>query len=326
MSRLSILEPHIQRQGFLLLDGGLATELEAAGHDLSDALWSARLLLDDPGSIVRVHRRYLEAGADCIITASYQATVAGFMARGLNLDRAEALLLSAVTLAEGARDAFWSSSANRAGRLQPLVAASVGPYGAYLADGSEYRGEYGLSIDELVSFHRPRWHLLAGSSADLLACETIPSAMEVHAIANLARETPEAPIWVSLSCRDERHINDGTPIAEAVAPLLSLPQVVALGVNCTAPGYVIGLLSALAATTEKPLLAYPNSGERYDAEGNCWVGTSAPVEFGQEAKVWYSAGARLIGGCCRTGPAHIRQMRRALMEAKPAPTTSAARG
>ncbi len=301
-----------------MLDGGLATELEAAGHELSDALWSARLLVDDPGSIERVHRAYLDAGADCIITASYQATTAGFMARGLSLNQAETLLSSAVTLAEQARDDFWSQPANRHNRLRPLVAASVGPFGAYLADGSEYRGDYGLSVEELVTFHRPRWRLLVESNADLLACETIPSALEVRAIAELAQETPVTPLWVSMSCRDDRHINDGTPIVEAVSPLLSLPQVVAIGVNCTAPGYVAGLLAALAATTDKPLLAYPNSGERYDADNNCWLGISAPIEFGREARAWYQAGARLIGGCCRTGPAHIRQMRDALATFVPA--------
>ncbi len=309
-----------------MLDGGLATELEAAGHDLSDSLWSARLLLDDPGAIARVHSAYLEAGADCIITASYQATVAGFMAKGLTAERAGALLLSAITLAEEARDTYWSIQQNRQDRLRPLVAASVGPYGAFLADGSEYRGEYGLTVDELVAIHRPRWHLLAQSRADLLACETIPSALEVQAIARLLQETPEWPAWISLSCRDAEHINDGTRIVEAVAPLLPLPQVVAIGVNCTAPRYVSDLLGVLAEVTDKPLLAYPNSGERYDAANNCWLGTSDAVEFGQEAPAWYEAGARLIGGCCRTGPAHIRQMRSALAASLATAAVAEARG
>ena len=237
----SPIAPFLAQQGVLILDGGLATELEMRGHDLRDSLWSAKLLLNEPEAIQQVHFDYLQAGADCIISASYQATIAGFMQRGLSQAQAVDLLQLSVQLTVAARDDFWhgvENQQNQQARLRPIVAASIGPYGAYLADGSEYSGEYGLTEEALVAFHRQRWHILAATEADLLACETIPSHIEVRALARLLIETPQRYAWFSFSCRDGKHISDGTPLADVVVPLADMTQVAALGINCTPPQHL----------------------------------------------------------------------------------------
>jgi len=302
------IQPFLDFQDALILDGGLATELEARGCDLSDDLWSARLLLDNPDIIRQVHLDYYWAGADCGISASYQATIPALMARGLSETQAVDLIRLSVRLVMEARDQFWADPANRARRLRPIVAASVGPYGAALADGSEYTGNYGLNEDELVAWHRRRWRILTGSGADILACETIPSHSEARALARLAAETPEMPLWMSFSCRDGRSLNDGTPIAQAAAFLDSVEQVVAVGVNCTPPRFIPSLIRELRAATTRSIVVYPNSGETYDPARKIWLGQSVPAEFGTFSREWRKEGAALIGGCCRTTPAHIRQI------------------
>lgn len=311
-SVINPLVPFLEQQGFLLLDGGLATELERYGYDLNDPLWSARLLLEKPQAIQRVHRDYLQAGADCLIAASYQATIPGFVRQGLGKEAAAALLLKAVIIAIEVREQFWAEGKNRVGRLRPQIAASIGPYGAYLANGAEYTGDYDLDEAGLLTFHRERWHILAQSGADLLACETIPSATEARVLTHLMQETPYMPLWVSFSCQDGERINDGTLLTEAVRPLLALPQVIALGINCTAPSYIPSLISHLKTVTDKPIVVYPNSGETYDARRKCWLGMTAADEFAAASQSWYTLGARLIGGCCRTGPDHIRHIRQKL--------------
>ncbi|WP_405084551.1 homocysteine S-methyltransferase [Microbispora sp. NBC_01389] len=277
----------------VVLDGGLATHLESLGCDLSDDLWSARLLADDPGVVRRAHLDYFRAGADVATTASYQASVPGFVRHGLSPREARDLVRLSVTLAVQARD--------EAGH--GLVAASVGPYGAYLADGSEYTGDYDLDEDGLAEWHRERFGLLAEAGADLLACETIPSRAEALALARLLRETPSVRAWVAFSCRDGEHVSDGTPFEECIAIFAGLPQVVAVGVNCTAPRFVPELVGRGAA------VVYPNSGESWDAANRRWLGLADPVEFGGAAAGWVSRGAQYVGGCCRTTPAHIREIR-----------------
>ena len=303
------LLPFIQQNGAFILDGGLATELEAWGCNLGDALWSARLLRDDPHIIRRVHLAYYQAGADCAITASYQATIPGFMAQGMTEAEAVRLLNLAVQLAVQARDEFWAEAANRVGRIRPLVAASVGPYGAYLADGSEYRGDYDLDEAGLRAWHAPRWQLLAAAGADLLACETLPSLAEAKALATLLTQSPDRLAWFSFSCRDGQHISDGTPIAECAAYLDQFPQAAAIGVNCTAPRFIPDLIREIFQVTQKPIIVYPNSGETYDVERKHWFGESVPAEFGTFSREWRKLGASGLGGCCRTRPAHIRQIR-----------------
>ncbi|GAA2279962.1 homocysteine S-methyltransferase [Nonomuraea roseoviolacea subsp. roseoviolacea] len=281
----------------LVLDGGLATHLEALGADLSDELWSARLLMEDPDLIRRVHADYFAAGANVATTASYQASIPGFLRRGASVAQAEHLIRLSVELAAQARDEAGGG----------LVAASVGPYGAYLANGAEYTGDYDLGEEGLLAWHRPRWEILASAGADLLACETIPSYAEARALARLLKETPGLKAWVSFSCRDGEHISDGTPIREAAALFTGDPQVVAVGANCTAPRHVPGVIAALSGGL--PVVVYPNSGETWDAANRRWLGLTDPVEYGQAAKEWERAGASLIGGCCRTTPDHIRQIR-----------------
>lgn len=292
----------------LVLDGALATELEARGCDLRDPLWSARVLIEAPELIRAVHADYFAAGADCAITASYQATFAGFARRGLSEQQSAALMRLAVQLAAEARDAFWANEANRAGRPRPLVAASVGPYGAYLADGSEYSGDYELSEDELIEFHRPRLAELVAAGPDLLACETIPCMAEARALVRLLAEFPEQRAWVSFSARDGAHTCHGEPIGACAAWLDQCPQVVAIGVNCSAPRHIADLVRAIRAATHKPIVVYPNSGERYSAAENAWDGRGEADDLAQQARLWQACGAQLIGGCCRTTPAQIRAL------------------
>jgi homocysteine S-methyltransferase len=269
------------------------------------------VLRDAPEAIASVHRSYLEAGADVITTASYQATFAGFAREGLSHAEAGALIQRSVDLALAARDAHERSARVSAGPRR-LVAASIGPYGAFLADGAEYTGAYDRDEAGLVEFHRERLHLLARSGADLLACETLPSLTEGRALARLLEEAPGIPAWLSFSCRDEAHISDGTPFAECIRALEAHPRIVALGVNCSNPRHVEPLLRSAAALTAKPLVAYPNSGELYDASKRSWRGAASSEDWGASGLRWRAAGARLIGGCCRTGPGHIRALRAAL--------------
>ncbi|MGD8320851.1 MAG: homocysteine S-methyltransferase [Gemmatimonadota bacterium] len=302
------------RQGVVILDGGLATALESLGHDLDDPLWSARVLLDAPESVQRVHQAYLAAGADCIATVTYQATFEGFRRRGLSDGEAEALFLRAVALAVEARDAFWADVSNRRGREKPMVAASIGPYGAFLADGSEYTGRYDLDEDGLVSWHRRRWHLLAGTEVDLMACETLPSLAEGRALLRLLEETPDRWAWLSFQCADERHLADGSLLADAARACEGVEQVAAVGVNCVAPRLVAPLLQAAREGTTRPLVAYPNSGEVYDASSRTWRPGVPGGDLVGKASAWRARGATVLGGCCRTGPGTIAALRRSLLD------------
>ncbi|MFD8563200.1 homocysteine S-methyltransferase [Streptosporangium canum] len=279
----------------VILDGGLATHLEALGADLRDELWSAKLLLENPSVIRQAHLDYFAAGAEVATTASYQASIPAFVRRGLSAREAEELIVLSVRLAAEARDSHGTGT----------VAASVGPYGAYLANGAEYTGDYDLDEDGLADWHRDRWHILAGSGADLLACETIPSYAEARALGRLLAETPGTRAWVSFSCRDGEHINDGTPLKDAAALFAGDPQVIAVGVNCTAPRHIPSLIGRIEG---KPVMVYPNSGETWDAANRRWLGLADPAEFGAAAAGWHAAGAAFVGGCCRTTPEHIRQI------------------
>lgn len=306
--------PEMERP--LVLDGGLATELEARGVDLTGPLWSARLLLENPRLIRDVHDAYLRAGADCIVTASYQATIPGFTSSGLTEANARQALVRSVTLAVEARDAFWMEERNRKGRIRPFVAASVGPYGAYLANGAEYTGDYDLDDRGVYRFHAPRFRLLAGAGADLLACETIPSRAETLALFRLFRETPEAQGWISWSCADGAHLRDGTPIGEVAALANGTPGVLAVGVNCTEPAHITPLIERMRRMTDLPLVVYPNSGERYDPRTGRWQPGGGRPDLAALAVEWVGAGARIVGGCCRTTPADIAAIRSAIDSAR----------
>jgi homocysteine S-methyltransferase len=310
---MSPLQPILERQGFVMLDGGLATEMERRGADLDHFLWSARMLAELPDLVRRVHYDYLAAGADVIATATYQASFDGFERAGFGGPEAERLMRLAVELATQARDAFWSDPANRADRLRPLVAASIGPYGACLHDGSEYHGNYAVGPREISDFHRPRLDVLADTGADLLAFETIPSQQEAELLLELIGDYPGYSGWLSFSCRNGSQVSHGEPFADCAALADGVEQISAVGVNCTAPEYVSSLLEC-ARVVAKPLMAYPNSGEHWVAENNTWAGQGAQ---GLTPLDWYRRGARLLGGCCRTGPEDIRRMRAELVKLGP---------
>lgn len=290
----------------LVLDGAMATELERRGANLRDNLWSAKILMENPDLIRQVHADYYAAGADIAITASYQATFAGFATRGLDADAAAALMRLSVQLACAARDAFWAAYGGPVARPRPLVAASVGPYGAYLANGAEYTGDYGISRQELKAFHGPRLAVLAESGADLLACETIPSLEEAEVLVELLEEVGSMPAWLSFSCADGERLNHGERFSEAVALANRCEQVVAVGVNCTPPRFLQPLLEGGRTLARKPFVVYPNRGEGWDAVNHCWLPLDEPLDFAALARTWRAAGARLFGGCCRTTPDDIR--------------------
>lgn len=280
-------------RGPLVLDGGLSNQLEAQGCDLSDELWTARLLRDDPEQVEAAHAAYVRAGAQVLITGSYQASFEGFERAGADRREAAALFRRSVELARAAAD--------RA--PEPVwVAASVGPYGAVRADGGEYRGRYGLSVRELADFHRPRIEALAGAGPDVLALETVPDADEAQALLE-ASEGCGVPVWLSCTAAGER-TRAGRPLSEAFALAAGRDQVVAVGVNCCAPEDADSAVEAAAAVTGKPAVAYPNSGERWDGRG--WHGPRSWTAA--RAAGWVERGARLVGGCCRVGPDLIAEL------------------
>ena len=283
-----------------VLDGGLATELEANGHDLSDRLWSARLLLTDPGAIEAAHLAYYRAGARVATTASYQASIEGFASTGLDREAALRLIASSVEIAGRARDRYRAES----GDDRPLlVAGSVGPYGAMLADGSEYRGDYDPGATALADFHRPRIEALVAAGADVLAFETIPTVREAEVLVGLLDEV-DVPVWLSYSCRDGRSTSAGEPIEAAVA-IGDHPRVIAVGVNCTAPRHLPALLAAARGATDAPLIAYPNGGERWDPAGRRWLADAGGAYDPAAVASWAELGATWLGGCCGTGPSDI---------------------
>jgi homocysteine S-methyltransferase len=303
----------IAHQGVMVLDGGLATALEARGCDLDDDLWSAKVLLEAPDVIRQVHRDFLAAGANCIATTTYQATIPGFRKRGLTEREGVELLRQSVRLAVEARDEFWSEPGNHRGRLRPIVAASIGPYGAYLADGSEYTGDYDIDEDELYTFHLKRWHVLAESEADLIACETIPSRSEARMLLRLLRNTPGRWIWISFSCGDGTHVSDGSDLADAARECDAEPGVAAVGINCTSPDLISSLIREIRTATDKPVIVYPNSGEGYDAAAKSWVGAPRAIDWRQASLQWTEEGAMAVGGCCRVSPEEIATIRQALL-------------
>ena len=287
-----------------ILDGGMASELEYIGADISGPLWSARVLEDAPEKIVAVHRAYIEAGAEVIETASYQVSRRGYVEVGLDPKRADAALLRSVALAREAAAAFPDR--------RILIAASLGPYGAALHNGAEYHGNYDCTFADLVEFHRDRIDVLAAAapaeSPDLLAFETLPSLAEAEAIGQALAPHPELDAWFSFTCRDEEHVGHGELLRQCAAAVAGFPQTVAIGVNCTHPSLIAGLIAELRAASDKPIVVYPNSGEGWDAQNRCWTGNGDPAAYGSNAAQWRKAGAQIIGGCCRTRPAHVREV------------------
>jgi homocysteine S-methyltransferase len=297
----------LDREGPVILDGGLATQLESMGFDISGELWSAALLVSEPRAIVDAHRAYLDAGAECIISASYQASRAGFISQGHSAKEADRLIASAVELARAARDEYLSENPDC--RYQPVVAASIGPYGATLQDGSEYTGDYDVSNRELRDFHQSRLELLDTCGADVLAVETIPNIREAEILCDLLEDVSTLA-WVSFACRDERNISDGSRLREAAGLFSDHSRVSAVGVNCTPPEFILALIEEVkAAAPDKAIVVYPNSGETYHADDKSWSGHACDLDSDFNVSAWHAAGAKLIGGCCRTGPQDIARIR-----------------
>ena len=294
----------------MVLDGGLATELERRGYDVSGPLWSAEVLRTAPEAIEQLHYDYFAAGACCAISSSYQASYEGFATLGLGTDETTALLRRSVELAQAARARYRRD--HPADRRKLYVAASIGPYGATAHDGAEYRGDYGLPVEQLIAFHAQRFEVLATSGADFLACETIPLLDEARALAALLARYSDANAWMSFTSADGLHTAHGEPLADCARLLDRVPNVIAIGVNCVRPEIVGDAIRTLRQGTGKAIVVYPNSGERWDGRTHEWGGTRDDVSLAALAPQWIKAGAQMIGGCCRIGPGEIAALAAAL--------------
>jgi len=293
----------------LILDGGLSNVLESFGCDLNQELWSAKMLIDQPELIKRAHLAYLEAGAQCITSSSYQATLSGFERIGLNRSDATKMMIKSIELADEARSVFIKKN-NQSESI--FLAASIGPYGAFLADGSEYRGDYRISDNELRQFHAEKIHILESTNVDFLAFETIPSLQEIQILSELISQSKKQ-CWISFSCRDSEFLNDGSKIIDALKICSSTNNLFALGVNCTAPKYISSIVKKIRPLVQaKKIIIYPNSGEIYLPESKSWKGISDPDIFQKMASEWLDLGVDIIGGCCRIGPDHITKLSQSL--------------
>lgn len=301
------LESLLEESGIMIIDGSMSTALEHLGCRLNDSLWTARVMVEQPELVRQVHTDYFRAGADCGITCSYQATIPGLTAAGYSVGEAEAVITRSVEVFLEARQTWWDAEGRAAGRLWPLCLGAVGPYGAYLADGSEYRGNYGVSPEALREFHQRRMELLWEAGSDLLLLETQPSLTEALIEADIA-EGMGADYWISFSCRDGRHIWEGDLLRHCAAVLRQdHPHLKMLGVNCTAPQFVEQLIGELKAGCDLPVAVYPNSGEEYDPATKTWHGKQEGPSFGEYTLRWLRAGATAVGGCCRTAGRHIQE-------------------
>lgn len=313
----------LEKNGVMLIDGSMGSGLEALGADLNNKLWTACVLAEDPEKVKKVHLNYFRAGADCGITCSYQATIPGLMDNGFSREEAEQLIKRSVEIFINARDEWWESEGKAAGRAYPMCLAGVGPYGAYLADGSEYTGNYNISDEELDKFHRHRVELLSEAGADIILFETQPSLKEVLIEADIAEEL-NLDYWVSFSCMDGKHTNKGELISECAKTLSKdHPHLKMIGVNCTKPEYIVSLIGELKKGTSLPIAVYPNSGETYDPATKTWTSTQGSLDFSEYALQYMMAGASAVGGCCTTVDKHIRQVAEArekyLAKGKPVP-------
>ena len=297
--------------GIMVIDGSMSTALENMGLDLNHRLWTAKALAENPELVKQVHINYFRAGADCGITCSYQASMPGLMSCGYSEKESEALIRRSVELFLEARDEWWEKEGRTAGRVWPLCLAGMGPYGAYLADGSEYTGAYQVSDDELYAFHARRAGLLLDAGADILLFETQPSLHEALLEARIAEEMG-VDYWISFSCRDGKHNGKGEPVAECAAALSQdHPHLKMIGVNCTKPEYIESLIRCLRSGTELPIAVYPNSGEVYDPVTKTWTHAGGDLDFGTYALRYMAAGASAVGGCCTTVEKHICQVAQA---------------
>ena len=304
------IKPLLEQKKHMIIDGALASELQRRGCDLNDSLWSAKVLIEQPELIQQVHYDYFKAGADCAITASYQATPMGFAQKGIELEESIKLIKTSVKLAQQAKMQYLNDIKQDKALL---IAGSVGPYGAYLANGSEYTGDYQLSESEFIAFHKDRVTALIDAGVDILACETMPSFLEIKALVKLIQQFPMVNCWFSLTLKDQQHISDGTPLTEVIEYLNSIEQIVSVGINCIALEKVTPALEVLSKLTSKPLIVYPNSGEQYDPTTKQWhKNHHHNCTFANQLDTWIKLGAKLIGGCCQTTPEDIVEIHQLL--------------
>lgn len=304
------IKPILEQKKHMIIDGALASELQRRGCDLNDSLWSAKVLIEQPELIQQVHYDYFKAGADCAITASYQATAMGFAQKGIELEESIKLIKTSVKLAQQAKMQYLNDIKQDKALL---IAGSVGPYGAYLANGSEYTGDYQLSESEFIAFHKDRVTALIDAGVDILACETMPSFLEIKALVKLIQQFPMVNCWFSLTLKDQQHISDGTPLTEVIEYLNSIEQIVSVGINCIALEKVTPALGVLSKLTSKPLIVYPNSGEEYDPTTKQWhKNHHHNCTFANQLDTWIKLGAKLIGGCCQTTPEDIVEIHQLL--------------
>ena len=304
----------LEKQDVLILHGALGTELEALGYDISGKLWSAKYLLEEPSIIQDIHETYIAAGADLVTTSSYQATLPGLQEAGLSEAEARAIIAQTVALAKDARDKAWQSLSEdeKSKRPYPLISGDVGPYAAYLANGSEYTGDYGkISKEELKDFHRPRIAILLKQGVDLLALETIPNALEAAALVELlAEEFPQVEAYISFTIQESSSISDGTSLEAMVELVDTSKQILALGINCSSPLLFDTALEKLASLTNKYLVTYPNSGEVYDGQTQTWKPKDVTAKnLREHSQAWHEQfQVKILGGCCRTRPNDIKAL------------------
>ena len=291
----------------MVVDGSMSSALEALGCNLSNKLWTATVLIENPELVKEVHKYYFRAGANCGITCSYQASIPGLMAVGYSEKEAEDYIRLSVKLFLEARDEWWEEEGKKANCTYPICLASVGPYGAYLADGSEYKGHYHVSDEQLYHFHKRRMELLLEAGAEVLLCETDPSLPEALIEAKICEEL-NADFIISFSCRDGLHTYEGQSIITCAESLKDFPHLKMIGINCTYPTYIESLITALKSATDLPIIVYPNSGEVYDPKTKTWSKGKEDVSFEDYAYLWFKCGAKAVGGCCTTVDKHIKQV------------------
>ena len=309
MDQRGSIQEILRQNRIMVIDGSMSTALEKLGANLNSRLWTAKALEVSPELVRQVHLDYFRAGADCGITCSYQATIPGLMENGCTQEEAEQLIARSVQLFREAREQWWEEEGEKQGRAWPLCLAGIGPYGAYLADGSEYRGHYGVSDEVLDRFHRRRMEILHEAGADILLIETQPSLHEALLAAGIAEELG-ADYWISFSCMDGRHICEGDLIRDCAAAFSreKFPHLQMIGVNCSKPEFIESLVRELRAGTDLPIGVYPNSGETYDPVTKTWHGSGDGKDFGEYALSYMRAGANAVGGCCTTVQKHVRQV------------------
>jgi len=303
------IEKILSEYPFIILDGGFATELEKKGFNLKDRLWSAKIIAEDPGAVRDVHLSYLNAGADCIITSSYQATVPGFISAGYSRSEAIALIGKSVKIASDPVKIFHDSFPDMSKRPEPFIAASAGCYGSFLADGSEYRGDYHLDVNGYKNFHRERVDILAEAGAEIIAFETFPCMEEAVAVVELMEEYSNLSYWIVFTIQDALRTSHGDNFIECIRFLQGKKNIAASGVNCSPPELIIPVLDSFDDELKKRFVVYPNSGEHYHTDCSCWEDDATASDYLKLSEEWYNRGARLIGGCCRTGPSDIAKIK-----------------